>query len=40
MNMANKDPLLQPFKLGTVTLKNRIVSTPHGTSYAFTPVNA
>src|SRR5438874_5527353 len=34
MNMANKDPLLQPFKLGTVTLKNRIVSTPHAPAYA------
>ncbi|MGE3874793.1 MAG: FAD-dependent oxidoreductase [Parvibaculaceae bacterium] len=31
--MTNADPLLQPFRLGTVTLKNRIVSTPHAPAY-------
>lgn len=31
--MAN-DPLLTPFQLGHLTLKNRIVSTPHAPAYA------
>lgn len=30
---AMKDPLLQPFQLGHVTLKNRIISTSHAISY-------
>jgi 2,4-dienoyl-CoA reductase-like NADH-dependent reductase (Old Yellow Enzyme family) len=30
---VNQDPLLQPFKLGNVTLKNRVVSTPHAPAY-------
>jgi 2,4-dienoyl-CoA reductase-like NADH-dependent reductase (Old Yellow Enzyme family) len=32
--MMSADPLLQPFRLGSVTLKNRVVSTPHAPSYA------
>src|SRR3954447_924994 len=32
--MTNADPLLQPLKFGTVTLKNRVVSTPHAPAYA------
>ncbi len=31
--MVSKDPLLQPFKLKNITLKNRIVSTPHAPAY-------
>src|SRR5690242_10515437 len=27
------DPLLQPFTIGSMTLRNRIVSTPHEPSY-------
>ena len=32
--MAGNDPLLEPFRLKHLTLKNRIVSTPHAPSYA------
>jgi len=32
--MIKKDPLLQPFSLKTVELRNRIVSTPHSPAYA------
>ncbi|MFO1171812.1 MAG: NADH:flavin oxidoreductase [Hyphomicrobiaceae bacterium] len=32
--MASTDPILQPFKLKHLTLKNRIVSTPHAPAYA------
>ena len=32
--MKNPDPLLQPFKLKSLTLRNRIVSTPHSPAYA------
>ncbi|MBY8976874.1 NADH:flavin oxidoreductase [Rhodobacteraceae bacterium NNCM2] len=31
---ASRDILLQPFKLGHLTLKNRIMSTPHEPAYA------
>ncbi len=31
--MRNKDPLLQPFTLNNITLKNRVVSTPHAPAY-------
>lgn len=32
--MTSRDPLLQPFHLKRLRLKNRIVSTPHAPSYA------
>ncbi|MGB5706949.1 MAG: NADH:flavin oxidoreductase [Arenicellales bacterium] len=32
--MINPDPLLQPFQLKSLTLRNRIVSTPHSPAYA------
>ncbi len=32
--MPKNDPLLQPFQLKSLTLKNRIVSTPHSPAYA------
>ncbi|MDX1402029.1 MAG: N-methylproline demethylase, partial [Kiloniellales bacterium] len=32
--MSTKDPLLQPFQLKGVSLKNRVVSTPHAPAYA------
>ncbi len=32
--MTAKDPLLQPFSLGHLTLKNRIMSTSHTMVYA------
>ena len=32
--MKNPDPLLQPFQLKSLTLRNRIVSTPHSPAYA------
>ncbi len=32
--MAKTDPLLEPFTLNELTLKNRIVSTPHAPAYA------
>ncbi|MGI9317073.1 MAG: FAD-dependent oxidoreductase [bacterium] len=32
--MKKTDPLLQPFKLKSLTLRNRIVSTPHSPAYA------
>ena len=32
--MKKPDPLLQPFQLKTLTLRNRIVSTPHSPAYA------
>ena len=32
--MTSKDPLLQPFQLRHLTLKNRIMSTSHATLYA------
>ena len=32
--MQSKDPLLQPFQLNKLTLKNRVVSTPHAPAYA------
>ncbi len=32
--MAGHDPLLEPFRLKHLRLKNRIVSTPHAPSYA------
>ncbi len=32
--MTKPDPLLQPFQLKNLTLKNRIVSTPHAPAYA------
>ncbi len=32
--MASRDPLLQPFQLKNVQIKNRIVSTPHAPAYA------
>lgn len=31
---ATKDPLLQPFRIRNLTLKNRVVSTPHAPAYA------
>lgn len=31
--LSNKDPLLQPFKLKNLTLKNRVTSTPHAPAY-------
>ena len=30
---ASADPLLQPFELGRLTLRNRIVSTSHEPAY-------
>ena len=33
-NMTNKDPLLQPFTLKHLTLKNRILSTAHEPAYS------
>ena len=30
---ASADPLLQPFELGSLTLRNRIVSTSHEPAY-------
>lgn len=32
--MAKTDPLLQPFTLNKLTIKNRVVSTPHAPAYA------
>src|SRR5882724_546427 len=32
--MATRNALLQPFKIKHLTLKNRIVSTPHAPAYA------
>ena len=32
--MSKTDPLLEPFKLKHLTIKNRIVSTPHAPAYA------
>jgi 2,4-dienoyl-CoA reductase-like NADH-dependent reductase (Old Yellow Enzyme family) len=32
--MASRDPILQPFQLKTLRIKNRIVSTPHAPAYA------
>ena len=32
--VSTKDPLLQPFRLRNLTLKNRVVSTPHAPAYA------
>ena len=32
--MASTDPLLNPFTLKGLTLKNRVVSTPHAPAYA------
>ncbi len=32
--MAKNDPLLQPFTLNGLTLKNRVASTPHAPAYA------
>src|SRR6201988_1045033 len=34
MSTNYKDPLLQPFELGTLRLRNRIVSTSHEPAYA------
>jgi 2,4-dienoyl-CoA reductase-like NADH-dependent reductase (Old Yellow Enzyme family) len=34
MIMASRDPLLQPFQLNKLRIKNRIVSTPHAPAYA------
>ncbi|MDQ8705142.1 FAD-dependent oxidoreductase [Streptomyces sp. LHD-70] len=34
MTSANVDPLLQPFQLGSLRLRNRIVSTSHEPAYA------
>ena len=34
MPMVSKDPLLQPFRLKHLTLKNRIMSTAHEPNYA------
>ena len=31
--MRSADPLLQPFQLGGLTLKNRIMSTSHAIAY-------
>ena len=31
---TTKDPLLQPFRLRRLLLKNRVVSTPHAPAYA------
>lgn len=31
--MSSSDPLLQPFQLRHLTLKNRVVSTPHAPAY-------
>ena len=33
-NMTNKDPLLQPFQLKHLTLRNRIMSTAHEPAYS------
>ena len=33
-DIMTRNPLLQPFKLKNLTLKNRIVSTPHAPAYA------
>jgi 2,4-dienoyl-CoA reductase-like NADH-dependent reductase (Old Yellow Enzyme family) len=32
--MVSKDPLLKPFKLGNLTLRNRVVSTSHEPAYS------
>ena len=32
--MAKTDPLLQPFTLKTIPIRNRVVSTPHAPAYA------
>jgi 2,4-dienoyl-CoA reductase-like NADH-dependent reductase (Old Yellow Enzyme family) len=32
--MASQDPLLQPFQLKTLTLKNRLMSTAHEPAYS------
>ena len=32
--MSKTDPLLEPFQLKHLTIKNRIVSTPHAPAYA------